>query len=65
MKRSLKHDRSHPVLNYETPTKEPLGRWFLRRAIIFLIVILATVVALGVMGKLLNYYGLLEFMAQD
>ena len=53
----------HP-LEYASPEREPLGRWFLRRAIIFVAVLASIYALLTVLALVAHQYGWLEFMAQ-
>jgi hypothetical protein len=52
-------------LNYATPQPEPLGRWFLRRFIIFVLFLEGVMVCVAILGRIADHYGLLEFLAQN
>jgi hypothetical protein len=53
-------------LDYATPhAPEPLGRWFLRRLIIFILILAMAVALIAALGRILDYYGVLIIPPQD
>ena len=58
------NDKSSHPLEYASPEREPLGRWFRRRAIIFVAVLGCIVAMLEVLGLVAEHYRWFDFMAQ-
>ena len=64
MKATRGNDESSHPLEYATPERVPLGRCFLRRAIIFIAVLGSIFAMLEVLGVVADHYRWFDFMAQ-
>ena len=64
MKAIRDDDQSSHALEYASPEREALGRWFVRRAIIFVAVLGSIFALLALLGLVAHHYGWFDFMAQ-